>query len=218
VQDAAGVETPTFCPGRHSRETNGDPVWCLYCRGQIRGLLNQLPRLAKTLYLMHGAIATEQSARKEHRAGAASPALSPSYLFADEIIQWACSWEDACRRLLGAQPASRPSWGPGGIVALFDAVSFLNRSLIRILEERVISQDFGLELAKLHRSAIRATGEDQSYRRMRAPCPVCDLVALSVRSGEDQVRCRHCGRTMSLDEYERWAKICAFPYKWAEES
>jgi hypothetical protein len=62
-------------------------------------------------------------------------------------------------------------------------------------------------VTRLHRAGRRRTSTDTARVRKPAPCPGCDLLALTHAGGERYIACGGCGRLLSFDEYDAWARL-----------
>lgn len=64
-------------------------------------------------------------------------------------------------------------------------------------------------LIDLHARVLAATGIGELVHRRPAPCPRCQRRTLEQRDGSNTITCRGCGRTYTLDEYDRLCSLFA---------
>ena len=63
------------------------------------------------------------------------------------------------------------------------------------------------EVDEWHRLARTAAPYYRERRDLPAPCPECDLLALSLYGGDDHVTCRDCGHTIPRDGYGFYVRL-----------
>lgn len=190
----------------------GDPIWCPGCQTSIRAGIDRLPRLAAAVAVrVDGRLVAQLRAERVGTPGG-SPSGSPAFDTFDEIVQFACSWEDAVRALLGHQPAPLASWTNRG-PALTAAARYLAGWHVQVLAHDDIGHEFGRELLSLVRRAERTAGLDRSVTRWRAPCRRCDNPGYQQENGSEYVECRHCHDRMTLEHYDGWARMYAAAVK-----
>lgn len=197
------------CPDRDCtgcRPAPGRPYWCPNCQHRIAERIAALPGLAHE-------VAARRDGRlaptgRTERAGAQVDPASPSPAFDgfDDVVQWACAWEEIFRKLLGAQTPQEPSWGARRGAALSDATRWLHANVGPVLAcDAWASVDFGHELAELVGRLVRGAGVDRLVHHLPLPCLRCDRLALVRHDGSETVECRACGRRWSWDDYDRLA-------------
>lgn len=204
-------EHRTACDGTGCRgclPKPGVPYWCEGCRWRIGDQVAALPGLAHDIAARRDG-RTAPTSRTERRGVNRDPASpSPAYDGFDEVVQWACAWEDVFRRLLHQSPPARASWDADRGRALGDACRHLHTHLRPVLSaDPWASIDFGRELGDLVGRLVRGAGVDHLVHHLPLPClnPRCDRLALVRHDGSETVECRACGTRWTWDDYDRLA-------------
>lgn len=184
----------------------GDPFWCEGCRGRLGELVAALPGLAHDVAARRDGMLAP-SGRAERAGASPDPAsLSPGFDGFDEVVQWACAWEDVFRRLLGDSTPQEPSWTARRGRALSGACRWLYARRDAVLGcDSYASVDFGRELGELTRRVERGAGVDRLVHHLPLPCLRCDRLALVRRDGSETVQCRACQGRWAWDDYDRLA-------------
>lgn len=211
------------CPGYHRErdqpldgepvEVHGDPIWCEDHRISIRNDLSDMPDLYVGLHIeaVHG---TPKPAAGRVSGSKHEPSPSPRLDDADEIVRWACDWEDIFRRELGEPAARAPvSARPR---ALLEAIHFLTTRLRKALAvigdpDEPLGLQFGREVHARHRELLRITRRDRLVHSLDPPCPACDMRSLRRHDGDDVIRCTNpeCREVWSEVEYQRLVLVLA---------
>lgn len=198
----------------------GQPVWCDPCARHLRFALADFPELAARLGLE---IENATSTSAEHVSGSRERPIHgrEKYVFCiDDIAGVLAYWAEAIRedRGLAAPPPGRPC----GAVITTDTRLLLIHFDWMMAEhpEPAQSAEFGNDISRLHRRAARLTRTDdvRAERCDGVPCRQCDLVTLEREldwqgRATGYVLCRSCGTLLKEDEYDRWVKLAAHPFK-----
>jgi hypothetical protein len=198
----------------------GNPVWCEPCARHLRSELADFPELAARLLLE---VENATTASTEHVSGSRERPIHgrEKYVFCiDDIVAVLTYWAEAIRedRDLAPPPARRPR----GAAITADTRLLLIHFDWMMAEhpEPAQSTEFGNDVFRLHRHAARLTRTDdvRAKRCDGIPCRQCDLVTLEREldwqgRATGYVLCRSCGTLLKEDEYERWVKLAAQPFK-----
>ena len=189
--------------------TPGNP-WCGGCQATIRRELSELGTLAAHLsgnadgYAAAVALGERVSGTPGHR----SP--SPNFDVIDEaysvLYGWECAWWET--RFHRPGPPDRRGYLADKFT---DTVLWLLDHFPGMISHPDIGVPLGEEIRDWHRLLhIRAkTGTGVQHKPL--PCPRCDQISLSLREGEEYIRCstRDCGRLLSRADYDAYAVAAA---------
>lgn len=198
----------------------GAPVWCDPCTRHLRSALADLPELAARLQLEieHG------SARAgEHVSGSRERPIhqhQAASMLIDDIAGIVTDWATVVRE---DRSLAEPGYGrPRGIVITDDTRLLLVHFdwLTAEHPSPEASAAFGSEVGRVHRRAAKLTHTDEvrPERCDGIPCSRCDLMMLE-REVDWQGRatgyvvCRGCETLLNADEYDRWVKLAAQPFR-----
>jgi len=198
----------------------GHPVWCNPCARHLRSELADFPELAARLLLE---VENATTASTEHVSGSRERPIHgrEKYVFCiDDIVAVLAYWAEAVRedRDLASPPLGRPR----GTAITTDTRLLLIHFDWMVAEhpEPAQSTEFGNDISRIHRHASRLTRTDEvrAERCEGIPCRQCDLVTLEREldwqgRATGYVLCRSCGTLLKEDEYERWVKLAAQPFK-----
>jgi hypothetical protein len=191
------------CPGHHTEDTPGNPVWCHDHAARIHTALTGLPAAYRALASTE---ALDTGRRQILRAPSPEPA-SPSRRMdhADVILHDLCQWEDAVRQYSGDRPSRYPVTHDGR--ALHGAVTYLTHRHIAALASP-FAIDYGNEILALAHTANALLGrhaDDSKPARIRVEglCPDCGSTTMYQAEGIDAVRCQAAGCPLDItyDEY-----------------
>lgn len=197
----------------------GQPVWCNPCARHLRYALADLPELAARLLLE---IENATAAGSVHVSGSKERPIHAREKYAfciDDIAGILAYWAEAIRedRSLAAPPRRTR-----GAAITADTRLLLIHFDWMIAEhpEPAQSAEFGRDINRLHRHAARLTrtNDVRAEPCEGIPCRECDLVTLEHEldwqgRATGYVLCRSCGNLLKADEYERWVKLAAQPFK-----
>jgi hypothetical protein len=190
-------------PEHHSvRPVPGNPVWCVRCASGIKVSLAELDDLA-ALYAAEAdghrtAPGTEPVSGSKSRR---SP--SPAADDIDELYSVLHGWETAYR---GEDPQARRGYLADNITTV---VAWLVEHFDGVIAHEGIAADFGQDVRRWHKSLREKTRSGTGKHTKPLPCARCDLKTLTWVDGERYVECENCGRLMTLDEYDDYARMMA---------
>jgi ribosomal protein S27E len=195
--------TPAACAGGRAHDP-ADPVWCATCAQAIADHLAALNRLVVDLErevdVQRGALGGGDPVSGSRTAPSPSAVVDDI----DEITRLLEYWEDAHREHAGHP--FRPARAYGRRVPA--AVAYLRGQLGELLAGP-FAHEFGRDINRAHARAQRRTAQDSVRTRKPIPCPSCDLLALAHDAGAKYIACEGCGRLLSFDEYDSWARLAA---------
>jgi hypothetical protein len=183
--------------------TPGGPVWCLEC---ATGIVGQLAELVVIVALLEHEIGGQRGAADDAPVSGSRGRPSPCAAVddIDEITRHLEYWEDAGRELMSCpwrpfRPYDRRAAAAAGW--LIDHADLVLAA--------PFAEELGRDITRLHRAGRRRTSTDTAKTRKPVPCPGCDLLALTHAGGERYISCGGCGRLLSFDEYDAWARLKA---------
>lgn len=214
------MSSPGVCPGHNPLEPHaGAPVWCGPCMHHLRGELGALPHMVGLLQLE---IENATTVGREHVSGSKERPIHSreKYTFWIEKIDGVLdSWATAVhedRRLAFRRPARQ---GPR-INASATLLVTHYEWLIAEHPEPAASQAFGIEIRHVYQRAARLTRIDTVRPKPcdGVLCPRCDTMSLEheidwAGRATGYIACRTCETLLSADEYERWTKMAAAPFR-----
>jgi hypothetical protein len=185
-------------PGPPSlRPWSGDPVWCARCASGIHQELSELDDLIAMLLAVPDLRADPGQAGKiSGTKGRRSP--SPYTDDADELAEWARSWESAAR---DTDTAPRRGHLSSETTA---TLAWLGAHFHVLIGNQDMAADFGQETRDWHAGLKRKARAGTATRPMGRPCPRCRLYTLWLTDGDEHVRCINtdCQRLLSREEYD----------------
>jgi hypothetical protein len=194
---------PVPCAGGRAHDPAA-PVWCPACATNIGDRLAALTGLVAALEqevdVQRGALGGSDPVSGSRAAPSPSGVVDDI----DEITRLLEYWEDAHREHTGAP--FRPGRAYGRRVPA--AIAYLTGQLPALLAGP-FALEFGRDVTRAHARAQRRTAQDTVRTRKPIPCPSCDLLALAHDAGAKYIGCGGCGRLLSFDEYDSWARLAA---------
>lgn len=199
-------DRPRLCPGACNAlyrkngkgiGREGDPVLCPKCVSVLRNELSGLDTLSAMLTAeadgFRGSTGSDAAIRA-HRNGTGRGSPSPVSDLLGEL-------EDALRQWVAVK---RPVAARLGYLAR--PVTESTSWLIANLNLYMIDEDYAAQLydavRSWHSRLAKLAKAGPALVSKPVPCPRCSKMGLSQERGSDVVKCRECGRLMSVREYE----------------
>ncbi|ACU71777.1 hypothetical protein Caci_2868 [Catenulispora acidiphila DSM 44928] len=197
----------------------GQPVWCNPCARHVRIGLADFPELAARLMLE---VENATAAGTVHVSGSKGRPIHgrERYTFCiDDIVGVLNYWAEAIR--VDRDLAAPPPRSRGAAITADTRLLLIHFDwMIAEHSEPAQSAEFGKDLNRLYRHAAKLTRTDdvRAVPCEGIPCRQCDLMALEHEldwqgRATGYVLCRDCGTLLKEDEYERWVKLAAQPFK-----
>ena len=205
--------------GHELHPVMGVPWWC---EADGRRIGSALLELVELYVALDGDKGSRTSNKTAPTTGSRErPSASAQVDAQDEMVRMLMHWEDSVRE---ARRMSLRVGAKAGVAnvrgehvglgfrqpedrTLVAAVGFLAGNLGWILAaDRAAAITFGQAILNARSRYQRLTGAGGGSTHKAMPCPSCDWKSLVQRNGSDTVGCDHCGRILTLAEYDAAAK------------
>lgn len=208
VPDAPEID-PAACKGPCSAKYSetgkgryriGDPHLCSQCESLLRKEIAGLDTLAVILRREadgHRTSTGSDAAIRAHRSAGSRPSQSPVSDLLNELEGVLRGW--LTRKF--------PVGGRLGYYAgpLYELTSHLLDKLTAYTADEDLAGPLAMSVRRWHGRLETAAKAGPALIHKPLPCPRCQAPGLEQERGADVVKCRECGRIMSVTEYEKMA-------------
>jgi hypothetical protein len=175
----------------------GDPILCQRCVSQLRSELSAIDTAAGILVAKADGYREStgaDSAIRAHRNASTRASASPVHDLIDELTRDLSKW----------MVIKRPVAARLGMVArpVTEVASWLSANASLYVDDRELAGPLTEVVHRWHLRLEKRAGTAPALRHKPLPCPRCRKRGLEWETGAQTIKCRECGRIMSVQEYD----------------